>query len=123
MLEIHQRNDINGYSGYLNEFGLSANESKIIEAFDNNKVIGFAIFMYHDDNVKIFYVDYNDDKYLCDGLIRTILFKASLLGIDKAEFLMSDIKLIEDLGFVQKGHNGLVSIQSIMNGCKSCKNS
>ncbi len=121
MLEIHQKIDINGYTGYLYELGLSADEAKIIEAFDNEKVIGFSIFRYFEDKIQISIVECNDDKYLFDGIIRTALFKASLLGIDKAEFLMTDLKFAEALGFINNGSNCLSSIQSVMNGCKSCK--
>lgn len=123
MLEIHQRNDLEGYSKYLNEFGLSSSDAQIIEAIDNNNVLGFSIFSYESDTVIIHCVNYNEDKYLCDGIIRTVLFKASLIGIDKAQFKMSDLSIAENLGFILKGSNSLASIQTIMNNCKNCKNS
>ena len=123
MLEIHQQNDISSYSQYLYKLNIPQNDIQVIEAVDKGSIIGFAIFTYNGDTVKIFYLDYNNDKYLCDGIIRTILLKASLLNIDKAEFLTDSLGIIEELGFIQKGNCILSSIKSVMDGCRNCKNS
>ncbi|MEG0614507.1 MAG: hypothetical protein RR540_02025 [Oscillospiraceae bacterium] len=123
MLEIHQKADIIGYEKFIDKAKINPNEVKIVEAFDKGKVIGYGIFSYSEDTVKIFAVDYGDDKYLCDGIVRTILFKASMLFIDKAEFVFENLSLMEQLHFLEKGSNTLNSIKNVMDNCKSCKKS
>lgn len=124
MLEIHQRKDTQEYSGYLKNCNLDNKDALVIEAFDKGKVTGFCIFTYGDDCVNLYYVEYGEDVYLFDGLIRTVLFKASLKGIDKAVYFFENkgnFELLEKFRTVDKGMATLSSIQNVMNGCKNCK--
>lgn len=124
MLEIHQRNDINGYAEYLEKFQLSTDDVKIIEAFDKEDVIGFAIFTYSDDTLIIYTVSAANDLYLFDGLVRSALFKASMFGIEKAEIHTdnsAELEMYRKLKFITENDLTIPSISEFMNGCKNCK--
>lgn len=125
MLEIHQRNDIKGYEKYLSDFQLDSDSVKIIEAFDKEEVIGFAIFTYGDDALNLYTVSAGGDLYLFDGLARSALFKASLLGIERAEIKTADsseLEMYRKLKFIGENDLTIPSISHFMNGCKNCKN-
>lgn len=121
MLEIHSCKDIYLYSSYINEHKLPK-EVEIAEAFDKDKVIGFGIFEYDIEVVKLYAVEC-EEPALFDGIVRTILFKASIKGIDRAEFLVGEREMesLYTLGILKNGEKTLQSIQEIMGGCKNCK--
>lgn len=121
MLEIHQNENTEKYTDYLDKLNISGTHMKVVEAHDRNRVTGFCIFSYAEDAVTLYVAEYGEDLYLCDGLVRAVLFKASLLGIDRAEFAFADLADVRKLGFLEKDSRTLLSIQSIMGGCKSCK--
>lgn len=121
MLEIHQKKDISGYEGYLRKINANANDILIVEAFDKKNVIGFCIFSYEKDCVNLYQIEYGDDKYLFDGIVRAVLFKASMIGIDKAKYYFEDLSLLKKFGTVDKEGNCLSCIQNVMNGCNNCK--
>lgn len=124
MLEIHQRNNINGYEEYLRKFQFDA-DVKIIEAFDKEQVTGFAIFTYNGDTLNIYMVSAGGDLYLFDGLARSALFKASMLGIEKAEICTDnpeELEMYRKLKFIKDNDLTMPSISDFMNGCKNCKN-
>ena len=56
---------------------------------DKNNVIGFIAYAYNDDAVIIYDFDDGGDLYLCDGLVRSVLFKGCLT----VQFLKLRIKL------------------------------
>ena len=61
---------------------------------------------------------------LCDGIIRSILFKACLKGIDDAIFKIDDVNKINELkklNFVENDNKTLSFIDDFMNSCKNCK--
>ncbi len=116
MLEIHQREDTKGYENLISGIEYPI----IIEAVTGNKVDGFCIYSVANGEVFIHELSYNDDIYLCDGIIRTALFKVSFLGINKARFAAKikdaakKLHLCDDEGV-------LSSIESVMSGCEGCK--
>ncbi len=122
MLEIHQKADVENYFDHFKKFNIP-NDANVVEAFDNGNVIGFAIYKIENDAVFIYDVEYGNDLYLCDGIVRAVLFKASMLGINKAKFEANDLSVFRKLGFIEKESDWLISIESIMDGCKKCKNS
>ncbi|HOV41133.1 MAG TPA: hypothetical protein PLM59_05020 [Oscillospiraceae bacterium] len=122
MLEIHQRENIENYIDYFKKYNIP-DDANVVEAFDKGNVTGFAIYKIKEDAVFIYHVEYGDDLYLCDGIVRTVLFKASMLGINKAKFEAKDLSAFKKLGFLEKESDWLISIESVMDGCKKCKNS
>lgn len=119
MLEIHACKDIRLYTNFLAEHNLPP-YAFVVEAFNKDAVVGFGIFEYGDDFVKLFAIEC-EELSLYDGIARTILFKASMKGIDKAEFLLEDMAPIYSLKLLKKGDRTLPSIQDVMGGCESCK--
>mgnify|MGYP003506070750 FL=1 len=122
MLEIRQKNDIAGYAGYIWDYQLTADEIQIVEAFEKEKVIGFCIYSYTEDSVEIYHAKYGDNISLFDGIIRTVLFKAFLKGINKARYHFEDM-LLYKLKLADDYSNTLSSIENVMNNCGNCKNS
>ena len=116
MLEIHQREDTKGYENLIKgiEFPI------IIEAVTGGNVDGFCIYSVADGEVFIHELSYNDDIYLCDGIIRTALFKVSFLGINKARFSEKTKDAAKKLHLCDE-EGILSSIESVMSGCEGCK--
>lgn len=116
MLEIHQKTDFIGYEDKIAR--IDAEFPAVLESYDNGRVNGYCIFSIEGDTACIYDLSYGGDIALCDGLARSALFKASMLGIDKAKFFTDDenvkkLKLCDESGI-------LVSIQSVMGGCSNC---
>ena len=119
MLEICQVTDLNKYINIINT--INDNEIKVMEAYDKENVLGYALFSYSEDIINIYELKYNGDLNLCDGIVRAILFKASLIGIDKAEYHFEELESIQKLGLIDKNSNYLSSIKIVMDGCRNCK--
>lgn len=122
MLEIQEKFSTEGYEKIIESAGNSA--IHITEAFDKGEIIGFIAYAYDEDKTLIY--DYGDggDLYLCDGLVRSVLFKSCIKGINTAVFKLSDEKLYENLiklGFVQNDNKTLKNLNEFMDGCKKCK--
>lgn len=116
MLEIHQREDIKGYEEMIKGIEYPI----IIEAVTGDNVDGYCIYSIADGEVFIHRLSYNDDICLCDGIIRTALFKVSFLGIDKACFAPEIKDTAKKLHLCDE--NGVLSsIESVMSGCEGCK--
>ena len=63
------------------------------------------------------------DLNQCDGLVRSVLFKAELKGIERAVFRVNKPEMQKRLAllrFVKNDENVLENIASIMDSCKSC---
>lgn len=122
MLEIREKLSYEGYEE-LAEKAKPA-ELHITEAFDKETVIGFVAYSYEADKTVIY--DYNDGEelMLCDGLIRSVLFKSCLKGIGTVELACGAEKLesLERLRFIGKGCRIIDDPDSFMNGCEHCKN-
>lgn len=122
MLEIKEKFSTDGYERIIE----SAPDSciHITEAFDGNTVTGFIAYSYESDKTVIHDYDDGGDLYLCDGLVRSVLFKSCLKGIDTAVFQLNDeskyINLVK-LRFVQNDSRTLDNLDDFMNNCKKCK--
>ncbi len=124
MLEIHEIPDISKYNLILE--GLPADKSKlrVVEAFGRAKMVtGFAVFSYEEDCVNIYRCEYGDDIDLCDGILRSILFKASMKGIDTGKCMAQadGENLFTKMHYTKGNETMIQSIASLMNGCKRCK--
>lgn len=122
MLEILECKDTEGYSYILDTIETSG-KTHVVEAFDSGKVIGHGIYAYNPDFVEIFDFSDGGDLDVCDGIIRSVLFKACLKGIDNAVFKIDDINKInklKKLNFVKNDNKILNYLSNFMNSCKNC---
>ena len=69
-------------------------------------------------------VDDGGDLMLCDGLVRSVLFKSCLKAIDKAVFELPDehkYEPLRKLRFISGESRTAENIDSFLNGCENCK--
>ncbi len=124
MLEIHEIQDISKYNSILE--GLPADKSRlrVVESFGSAETVtGFAVFSYEEDCVNIYHCEYGDDTELCDGILRSVLFKASFKGIDTGKYILraGSENLFAKMHYTKENETVIESIDSLMNGCKRCK--
>lgn len=122
MLEIRENMSAEGYEELSASVGCEG--LHITEAFDKDSVTGFIAYFYDVDRVCICDFDDGGDLYLCDGLVRSVLFKGCLKGMDTAEFRIKDEKKYERLmrlKFVTNDERILQNLNEFMNSCKNCK--
>mgnify|MGYP000021180684 FL=1 len=122
MLEIQEKFSSDGYENVIAEAG--SKNLHITEAMDKNNVIGFIAYAYNDDAVIIYDFDDGGDLYLCDGLVRSVLFKGCLKGLDSAVFEVKDktkFARLKSLSFVKDNHKILDNMNEFMDKCKKCK--
>ena len=68
-------------------------------------------------------VEDGGDLKECDGLVRSVLFKSLLRGLERAEFRLQDgamMARMQTLHFVQNNKNVLENISEIMDNCRNC---
>jgi len=125
MLKILETSDNAKYSTILEKISISEYaELHISEAKENDGVKGYIIYSYTPEQVTIYDVNDGHDYNYCDGLVRSVLFKAELKGIEKAVFLVDNpemLKRLTLLGFVKNDEKTIDSIVDIMENCKKCK--
>ena len=123
MLQILQTRNIELYSEKIADLGLEDSFPSVVEATDNDAVIGMGIYHMDFENgeVVIDYCEWNDDILLLDGIIRSILFLVYMRGIDKARFSESIKSECTKLGFVKGDSLRLDKISDVLDGCKHCK--
>lgn len=122
MLEILEQKDLTGYAGRLPE--RPSDTVHVSEAIENGRVIGYIIYAYTPQQVEIYAVEDGHDWNYCDGLVRSVLFKAQLRGLDRARFAEQDPAMVQRLtalGFIKNDENILENIADIMDSCKKCK--
>lgn len=122
MLEIQEKFSHEGYEALL-ERASEPEKLHITEALDKGEAIGFIAYSYECERTVVY--DYSDggDLLLCDGLVRSVLFKTCLKGIDTVEFQLSDKQKYENLvklRFLNEGASVLENPDSFMNSCKNC---
>ena len=123
MLEIQEKFDVSGYENLVARAGVK--NLHITEALDRGNVSGFIAYAY--DAEKTIVYDYSDsgDIMLCDGLVRSVMFKSVLKGIETMEIMLDDEKKYENLiklKFLSPQENICENLSSFMNSCESCKN-
>ena len=124
MLEIQETQNLSRYQQVIEAAGNDA--LHITEAFDKGEVNGFIAYAYDSEAVIIYDFDDNNDLYLCDGLVRSVLFKGCLKGLDKAEFKIQDetkYSRLKSLLFVKDNSNVLENMNEFMDKCKKCRES
>ena len=123
MLEIVQAHDFKKYQEIIKTLDIADEIISIVEALDKNEVIGFGIYHYNSDKVIIDFVESYEDKYLYDGIVRSILFLAITNNINCAEFKVVKNQVLIELGFVNENDNYIQNISDFMDKCKNCKKS
>ena len=123
MLEIQEKFDFSGYGKLAGRAGIK--NLHITEALDRGEVTGFIAYAYDADKTIVY--DYSDsgDIMLCDGLVRSVMFKSVLKGIEVMEFTLDSDEKYENLiklKFLPKNENICENLSSFMNSCESCKN-
>lgn len=125
MLRILEQKDHAAYAELIAGLTLPpAAELHISEVTEPDGVKGFIAYSYAPEEVTVWSLDDGGDLNYCDGLVRSVLFKAELKGIARAVFEITDAtvrKRLEMLGFVKSDENVLQNIADIMDSCKSCK--
>ena len=122
MLEIQEKMTSEGYEDVV--ASADCDSLHITEAFDKGAVTDFIAYAYETEQTVIYDYDDGGDLYLCDGLVRSVLFKSCLKGIDTACFRIKDEKKYENLAklrFVCNDEKTLQNLNEFMNSCKNCK--
>ncbi len=120
MLEIHERTDTNGYEKAI---ATIQNENiHIVESMNGSEVNGYGIYSFDENGLRIY--DFSSSELeITDGIIRTILFKGMLGGLNRCDFSVRDseknAKLIK-LGFIEKNDGSIEDIGVFMSQCKNC---
>lgn len=122
MLEIHEAADKAVYKKITDTLP-EGRDYKIIESYSRSgEVTGYGIYSFDDGCVVIYSCGYGEDRDLCDGILRTIMFKAMLSGTDKARCeVFSEGKNLFDLMHYPNSENIIESIDNFLNSCKKCK--
>ena len=123
MLEIQERFDTVGYDELKKSAGNA--ELHITEALDKGDVIGFIAYSYGTDRTIVYDYDDGGDMMLCDGLVRSVMLKSVLKGINHMLFELSDsskFDVLKKLRFVVGDSRQCTDLGSFMNGCEHCKN-
>lgn len=122
MLEIQEKFSAEGYGELIEK--AEGYDLHITEAFDKGRVTGFIAYAYSSGKTLIFDYDDGGDLYLCDGLVRSVLFKSCLKGIEEAYFVIEDgekLDRLKKLKFVQNDDKTLKNLDDFMNSCKKCR--
>lgn len=122
MLEIHEAKNINDYKSVTDRLP-EGREYKIIESYSpDGSITGSGIYAFVDDTVVICDCRFGSDLDLCDGIIRTILFKAMLRGTDigKCEAFDGEKNIFDVMKYPHIDYT-IESIDNFLNSCKKCK--
>ena len=119
MLRILEQKNFDAYQQLIKNLNLPAElQIHLTEALDDeNQVKGYILYAYQPEAVLIYALDDGQDWNYCDGLVRSVLFKAQLRGLEKAVFHISDSAVKErlvKLGFVKNNQNTLQNIMEVM---------
>ena len=121
MLEIHEKKNTDGYENIIQN--IDCQYLHIVESINGDSVNGYGIYSVDENGVTIYDFD-SSDMNVTDGIIRTILFKAMLSGINECIFEIKDENKIHNLtklGFVMEHEQYINDISNFMINCKKCK--
>ncbi len=127
MLEIVEQKNMTSYRELLEQIAAPAETRLYLtEALDKGEVLGYIVYAYEPEQVAVYAVNDGGDMCLCDGLVRSVLFKAELRGLERAVYPLTDeamLQRIRSLHLAQNDGNVLENIHEIMESCKKCKES
>lgn len=122
MLEIQEKFGTDGYEELVRRS--AGYDLHITEAIDGGQAVGFIAYAYKLDKTVIFDYDDGGELMLCDGLVRSVIFKSCLKGIETAVFDLPEEKKYDNLHklrFLEQESRTAENIDRFMNGCKNCK--
>lgn len=122
MLEIQEKFGTEGYEELVRRS--AGYELHITEALEGGQAVGFIAYAYKPEKTVIFDYDDGGELMLCDGLVRSVLFKSCLKGISTVVFELPDDKKYESLHrlrFLEHDSRTAENIDSFMNGCQNCR--
>ena len=123
MLEIREKFDTSGYESI--KLLADINNLHITEAIEKNQVAGFIAYAYESERTLVYDYYDNNDLMLCDGLVRSVMLKSVLKGIETMVFKIPDVdkfRNLRKLHFLSDNSNICENLNSFMNSCESCKN-
>lgn len=122
MLEIQEKFGTDGYEDLVRRS--AGYDLHITEAIDCGQAVGFIAYAYKPDKTVIFDYDDGGELMLCDGLVRSVLFKSCLKGIETAVFDLPEDNKYDNLWklrFLEQESRIVENIDRFMNGCQNCK--
>ncbi len=120
MLEILEQKDTADYTTLLEEISADA-PVHVVESMSEDQVTGYAVFSYHPDAVTLYRCEAGKDMVLFDGIVRSVLFKAAMRGINRAVFQFEHPWLVS-LRFAQPDANVCEDINALLSCCgDGCK--
>ena len=123
MLDIQEKFDSAGYESVVAAAGV--NNVHITEALDADSPIGFIAYAYEAERTIVYDYDDGGDLMLCDGLVRSVMFKSCLKAIGKCEFRLPDktgYDALKKLRFLEGDSTVADDLDRFMNSCEHCKN-
>lgn len=121
MLEIQERFDTDGYEEIIKAAGV--NNVHVTEAMDKGAAIGFIAYAYEAERTVVYDYDAGGDLMLCDGLVRSVMFKSALKGIENMLFELPAEEKYDDLRklrFLAPDSKECSDLDGFMNACESC---
>lgn len=122
MLEIQEKFDTAGYEEIIERAGV--NNIHITEALDCGKTVGFIAYAYEAERTIVYDYDDGGDLMMCDGLVRSVMLKSVLKGIETMVFEMMEkdkFTNLVKLNFLTDGSNICKELDRFMNACEKCK--
>lgn len=123
MLEIRENFSPSGYENIISLAG--GKTVHITEAFDGSEKLGYIAYSYENQKTLVYGLDDGGDIMLCDGLVRSVMFKSCMKGIESVAFELPDESSYENLRrlkFISGDSRISGNIDRFMNGCQNCKN-
>ena len=119
MLEIQERFSTEGYEKLVEKAGGS--QLHITEALDGERVTGYIAYSYGSDKTTVYGFDDGGDILLCDGLVRSVMFKSVLKGIEHMLFeIDGGFDNLKKLRFLKDDSRMCSDLSGFMDSCKSC---
>lgn len=122
MLEIHEKTDSAGYEDKTGEIA-DKDFIHIVESYDSGKVNGYGIYTMKPEELCVYDFECSDLN-VCDGIVRTVLFKGLLAGINSCTFSIHSSEkesVLKRLGFISDSCRIIEDIGDFMGSCKNCK--
>ncbi len=120
MLEIQEKFSTDGYEQLVSKAGNA--ELHITEALEGGNVTGYIAYAYGSDKTVVYGFDDGGDLLLCDGLVRSVMFKSALKGIEHMLFdIDGGFENLVKLKFLKEGSKLCSDLSGFMNSCQSCK--
>lgn len=120
MLEIQEKFDAAGYETIIEKAG--TDNLHITEAMEQGKAVGFIAYAYQEKKTVVYDYDDKGDLMLCDGLVRSVMFKSVLKGIEEMIFTVPEKRLenLRKLHFISGDSTICTNLDGFMNACESC---